>query len=253
MGQGETKEMTLSRYTIHAFWGPRRETPEALAVRFDNLIYRLASIDPVFGNWIWVGRQPKPIAFATIRSHLAEKIAAAITRGDDGEPEPVYGYGFGTVNSLETTRRSIELGIRGGSWAKASFYSNTAHIETGWRVEPDPEIVTYPVFKAALLALAECFEVTFCNSFPTDLMDLWPRGRKFRLGWMSYVSPRFAPLVTPPQTAIVEYRPNGGLFMAATDETFITANPKHLAVARDIEAAIAPLNALPWPLDAEPA
>jgi hypothetical protein len=57
----------------------------------------------------------------------------------------------------------------------------------------------------------------------------------------------------PPKTAIVEYRPNGGLLMAATDETFITANPRHLAVAHDIEAAIAPLNALPWPPDAEPA
>jgi hypothetical protein len=72
-------------------------------------------------------------------------------------------------------------------------------------------------------------------------------------GWLNYVSPRFARLVTPPKTAIVDYRPNGGLLMAATDETFITANPKHLAVARDIEAALAPLNALPWPPDAEPA
>jgi hypothetical protein len=40
--------------------------------------------------------------------------------------------------------------------------------------------------------------------------------------------------------------------MAATNETFITANPQHLAVARDIEAALAPVNALPWPLDAAP-
>ncbi len=246
--------MILSQYTIHAFWGPRRETPEALAIRFDRLVDRLAEINPVFRNWIfWAGRQPKPIVFATIRSRLAEKVAVGISRGDDGEPEPVYGYGFGTVNSLTTTPRSISLRIHGGSWAKTSFYSNTALIETEWRVDPDPAIVTYPVFKAALLALAECFEVTFCNSFPTDLMDLWPRGRKFRLGWMSYISPRFAPLVTPPKTAIVEYRPNGGLFMAATDETFVTANPEHLAVAHDIEAAIAPLNALPWPPDAESA
>jgi hypothetical protein len=251
MGEGETKEMNLSQYIINAFWGPRRETPEELAITFDRLIDRLARIDPVFGNWIWWRRQPKPIAFASIRSRLAEKIALAVTRGDDGEPEPVYGYGFGTINSLLTTARSIGLRIRGGSWAKGSFYSNTAHIETGWRVEPDPAIVTYPIFRAALLALAECCDVTFVSAYPWDLHDLWPNGLKFRFGWIHYVSPRFAPLVTPPHTAIVEYRPNGGLFMAATDETFITANPKHLAVARDIEAAIAPLNALPWPLDDE--
>ena len=39
--------------------------------------------------------------------------------------------------------------------------------------------------------------------------------------------------------------------MAATDETFITSNPQHLVVARDIEAALALLNALSWPLDEE--
>ena len=243
--------MTLSQYTIHGFWGPRRETPEELAIRFDRLIDRLARIDPVFGNWIWCGRQPEPIAFASIRSRLAEKIAAAISRGDYGEPIPLFGYGFGTINSMKTTPRSISVDVFGGRAFRADYYINDATIETGWRVEPDPAIVTYPIFRAALLALAECCDVTFVSAYPWDLHDLWPNGLKFRFGWIHYVSPRFAPLVTPPHTAIVEYRPNGGLFMAATDETFITANPKHLAVARDIEAAIAPLNALPWPLDDE--
>jgi hypothetical protein len=61
--------------------------------------------------------------------------------------------------------------------------------------------------------------------------------------WISYIGPRYAHLVTPPQSAVVERRPDGGLLMAATDETFVTANPAHLAAARDIEAAVAPFNA----------
>lgn len=40
--------------------------------------------------------------------------------------------------------------------------------------------------------------------------------------------------------------------MPATNETFVTSNPQHLAVAREIETALAPLNALPWSPDAEP-
>jgi Immunity protein 52 len=56
-----------------------------------------------------------------------------------------------------------------------------------------------------------------------------------------------APLITPPAAAIVERQPDGGLLMAATDEPFDTSNPAHLAVANDILAAVAPLNALPWP------
>jgi immunity protein 52 of polymorphic toxin system len=252
LGEREAETMILSQYDINAFWGPRPETPEGLAIRFVRLTSLLGRVDPSFGNWIWCGGQPEPILFDVVRTSLATKISESVARGDDGEPEPVYGYGFGILNSLTTTPRSLSLRIHAGSQAKASFYSNTAYIGTARKMAPDPAIVAYPIFKAALLALCECFDVTFCNAYPKDVMNIWPVNQKFRLGWMTYVSPRFAPLVTPPKSAIVEYCPSGALFMAATDETFVTANPKHLAVARDIEAAIAPLNALPWPLDAEP-
>lgn len=253
LGTGETKAMKSSRYAILGFWGPRRETPEAIAERFDRFIDRLALIDPVFGNWFWLVRREEPILFASIRNQLAQQIAAAVTLGDDGEPEPVFGYRFSTLNTLDATPRLIDLMICAGSWIENKFlHPNAARLDTDWYVAPDPSIVTYEIFKPALLAIAESFEATFCFAFPGGMGELWPIGQKFKFGWINYVSPRFAPLITPPQTAIVEYRPNGALLMAATDETFVTSNPQHLAVARDIEAALAPLNALPWPPDAEP-
>jgi Immunity protein 52 len=45
---------------------------------------------------------------------------------------------------------------------------------------------------------------------------------------------------------LVEHLPNGGLLMSATTETFDVENPAHMAAARAIGAAIAPLNDLPW-------
>jgi hypothetical protein len=74
-------------------------------------------------------------------------------------------------------------------------------------------------------------------------------------GWMTYISPRFAGLVTPPPFIIAEYTPSGALFMAATDETFSVDNPAHVAGVSAIGEALAPLNALSWPLenDSEPA
>ncbi|WP_219321841.1 Imm52 family immunity protein [Methylovirgula sp. HY1] len=62
---------------------------------------------------------------------------------------------------------------------------------------------------------------------------------------MQYLSAPLARLITPPQTAIVDHLPNGGLLMSATTETFKVDNPTHLAVARDIAAATEPLNKLP--------
>jgi hypothetical protein len=251
LGERETETMILSPYSIHGFWGARRETPQAIAVRSNRLVDQLAPLHPAFGNWIWCGRNEAPIAFAAIRDRLAENIAAAVSRGDDDEPEPIGGFRFATLNSLKTTPRSVGTMIHAGSWIQDSHYSNTADLHTTWKMAPDPTIVAYRVFKAALVAFAECFETTYCVALPDDLKEFWPQ-KKFRFGWINYVAPRFAPLITPPKSVIVEHRPNGGLLMAATDETFMTSNPRHLAAARDIETALAPLNALPWPLDAEP-
>ena len=180
MGEREIKAMSLRQYTVLGFWGPRREAPEALTVRLDRLIDRLASIDPVFGNWIWVGNRPRPIRLKTIHPHLTQEIADAVWRADDGEPVPARGYVFGLVNSMKTNPRSISMRIFAGNALQAIGYFNHAVIETGWRVEPDPAIITYPIFRSALLALAELFDVTFCNACPADLNEYWAKGCKFR-------------------------------------------------------------------------
>jgi hypothetical protein len=59
-------------------------------------------------------------------------------------------------------------------------------------------------------------------------------------------------MVTPPISAIVEHTSQGGIVMAATKDRFDVTNPDHLSAAREIETAIAPVNALPWPPDATP-
>lgn len=251
LGERETKAMTLPRYIIHGFWGPRLETPEDLAPRFLQLIDRMALIDPVFGNWFWFADK-KATLFTPIRNQLPKKIDDAVAKDDAGEPDRVFGYRFATLNSLAYNPKYISLSVRAGKgFASISIYSNTISLETDWKLPPDPALVTYKIFKPALLALALSFDTTFCCAFPSGgLTELWA-DRKFRPGWINYVAPRFAHLVTPPKSAIVEYQPNGGLLMAATNETFLTSNPKHMAVLRDIEAALAPLNALPWPVETE--
>jgi hypothetical protein len=243
--QAQLKDMQFIGYCINAGWGPRQETPKAIAARFLSLVDRLATIDPVFGNWIYA-LDKKPIMLDTCRDEMDAAVARNVSRADDGDPTPISGYTASIVNTWEHEPRSISVGVHAGAWSSGSHLINYADIETSDKVAADPAIVTYPIFRAALLALAETFEVSWCVAYPADVMLHWRRGF-FRLGWMIYISPRLAPLVTPPKSAIVEYRPNGALFMAATDETFITANPQHMAVARDIEAAVAPLNALPWP------
>lgn len=239
--------MIPDSYEIWGTWGPRAETPEELAVRFERLIDRLAAIDPVLDGWIWVTRKRlKRLATIRERNKLFEAIADKVARSDFGNPEPDMGYSMIVVNSVKDTPRTIGIRINAGGWSKFGSYVS---LHTHSRLSPDPAIVTYAVFKEALLALVESFEATTCRAYRSDMLDMLDNSEKFRAGWMVYLAPVCARLVTPPQSAIVEHRPDGGLLMAATRETFVTTKPQHMAVVYDIARAIAPLNALPWPLD----
>lgn len=107
--------------------------------------------------------------------------------------------------------------------------------------EADPAILDFNVFKGALLAIAESFDTDEAIAFPSSVSRFWPDRSivrpRLRLAWMTYVAARFAPLVSPPRTALVEHRPDGGLFMAATRERFSTDNPDHMRVAQEIVAS----------------
>jgi hypothetical protein len=243
-------------YVARSVWGPRAETPEVLARRFLDLIARLKKIDPIFADWyVWTsGTMIEPLA--TEPDQLAKDIADSVPRDEHGAPEAYEGYYYAAWNEAEKEGgpQSFCAEMQGGRFARYPTSSNSILFRTDYYVEPDPRIISYSIFRSVVLALAESFNAVWCSAYSSEIKALWQHiGRPhFRLAWISYVGPRFSSLITPPKTAIVEHRPDGGLLMAATDEPFTIANPIHLAAARDIEKAIAPLNALPWPLDDAP-
>jgi len=229
-----------------ATWGSRREGPEALAERWITLITRLKAIDPAFANWYYWPKDD-PIAFEPNKARIAEFVESKVgTNEDDGSPQPLYGYcGFILNTTAGDGPRSFSNHMFAGKGGPYCF--NTASVATARHVVPDPEVVTYRVFKAIVLALAEAFEPAEIMAYPGSILDFWAKGggmRPFiRLAWITYVGPRYAHLVTPPSAAIVERQPDGGLLMAATKDTFDVQNSAHMAVARAIEAAAAPFNA----------
>jgi hypothetical protein len=78
----------------------------------------------------------------------------------------------------------------------------------------------------------------------------WRQNRpRFNGGWITYLAAPFAAKIVPPRSAKCEAA-NGGLMMVATEETFQVDNPAHMSVASEIDAALAPINVLPWPPDA---
>jgi hypothetical protein len=251
-------------FGIRAVWGGRPETAEGLSGRLINMLDNMKEANPVFDDWVWVRRIGKKlefceteeealaslqeIPFASIKDSLPAEIEAKISRSDYDEPEPTSGFRFYVYNSPTTPSRRVSIHVHAGSHFCWGVLLNDVWLSTNDDADADVAIIAYPSFKNAVLAIAEAFDARWGTAYSRDIGKFWPlSGPLYRFGWISYVGPCFAPLINPPPTAIVERRPNGGLLMAATDETFSIYNPAHVAAARDILAAVEPLNALPWP------
>ena len=233
-------------YFIRASWGARPETPEALAARFLKNIDLLSAIDPRLALWLSGVNGPKKLE--AIRDRYAQIVAARISKDDWGEPEPIYGYSFGAITGGHPCPLSYALRIHAGGYIEGDDFQNAAEFATNSTCIPDPAAISYRIFQAALLAIVEAWQPTDCFARPTGLIDLSPdTGDHFREAWMQYLSAPLAARITPPQTAVIDRFPDGSLLMSATTDTFDIANPAHLAVARDIGAAMAPLNERPWP------
>jgi Immunity protein 52 len=239
-----TKRVYGHGLNVRAYWERRAETPEALAARFVRTIDSLQSIDPALALWTCVTKQGKK--FETVRDHYAQEVANGVIKDDWGKPEPIWGYRFGAVTREQARNRTFDVSVRAGSPYPRPF-PNDIMFMTAHGFIPDPAVTTYEIFEPALLAIVEAWDPVCAKSYPDALFAPVPAGTYFHQTWIQYLCPWLASPVTPPSAPVlVEHLPNGGLLMSATTETFDVENPAHMAAARAIGAAIAPLNDLPW-------
>jgi hypothetical protein len=246
--------MSFWGHVVHSYWGPRRETPAQCGVRFCRMVDELAKIDAAFSGWQFFGATRYWPLTSQQDDELTALIADGVTRDDYNEPEPEFGYRF-TAGTRMGTKTALNISIHAGCYVPdLPHMANTADLRAKPLNEENAGLITLSVFKPAVVAIARAWDATWCAAYPWDILDYWappgPGQPHFRMAWITYLSARFAPLVTPPASAISERLPDGALLMIATEDRFDIDNPRHMEVARDIEAALAPVNALPWPPDA---
>ena len=249
-------------YWVEAEWGSRVETPAAIAERFLRTIDGLRAINPILDDWSWgdfyelreTEHESGVYPLEVLRPRMAKAVARNMGNGGEDDPDPHPHHGYWLMSQTERTAPGSRVSLGGSAGERPSGGSGVTAFTNRMRSEvgpkPDPSLTTYPLWRAVLLLLAETWEASWTRASPGDINAAWSgAGGYFKCAWMSYVSPRFAPLVAPPAGVVAERRPNGGLFMAATADTFRTADPQHLAAARAIEAALAPMNRLAYPVD----
>lgn len=219
-------------YWMTAQWGARVETLAALAERYAKTVDALRPLHPSLDNWNWgdvpelretVGKRGT-YAFAEIRKNLVSAIERNVRAGDEGVPDPFYGYFLAIMTGGTPMNPSIGFSTSASTGAKGGHtftpFINSATFKLG--PDPVPSLVTFDLWRSIFLVINETWEATWAEATPNDIRTYWT-GIPVRCAWMSYISPRFAPLMTPPASAIVEHRPNGGLFLAATRDVFVAA------------------------------
>lgn len=233
-------------FVVNAMWGRRSEAVEVVTRRWMNLVDRLRATHAYLDAWEHYEEARGRVSYAFDFEEQLKRARDNMDVHVDGRV--LSGTRLWLTCNPDTPSRNLDVSIAAGLDSK--FEINSVMLNSSMFSKLDSELQTFLVFRSFLLASTETFGATQGVVWPSDIRERWADTRGISetldLAWMTYVAPRFAHLVTPPLGVVVEHRPDGGLFMAATRDVFRTADPSHLAAAHRIRDVLAVYNAVPW-------
>jgi hypothetical protein len=240
-------------YYIRSGWEERAEEPADIGARFLKTLDALGGIDPIFADWHVIdARNLSMFSLDAARSRIVSVIEDNIARDDFDEPAPVYGYRAHALSGEFRDSRSVSFNVHAGAKRECGTKLEFAD----WDVAPDPAIVTYTRFKAALLAInaiwqapwacaqafrsgnvAVPFDLGGVQAFRIDGVQSVPLDPTFpysifHIPWIAYLSAPLAAGVKLSPEILPERTPDGGLLMTATKERLDPNNPEHARRAR---------------------
>jgi hypothetical protein len=227
-------------YAIRSGWSRRSDSPTAIGAMFLNSLDSLSSIDPIFKEWQFMDLEGKgSLALHEARSRMTALVERNVVFDDFHKPDPDQGYYLvATTGKFKDPRSTTFTADAGGT------SENGTVLQFGeWDVPPDLAIITYPLFKAALLAInnawrplwasAHAFRVDYGETLLASGVPLFPYSR-FHIPWIAYLAAPLAGGVALSPEIRTARTPDGGLLMIATEDRLDPTNPEHLQRARII-------------------
>jgi len=241
-------------YFIRSGWKERVDTPAAIGTNFVKTLDALSGIDPIFANWqIARAFDLSLYPLDQARSHIASLIKDWVVRNDFDEPSPGCGYHAQALAGEWGDARSVSFILDAGG-----KYDGGTKLQFGFffDVAPDLAAVTYPLCKAALLAINAIWQAPWAcaqafDSAPvmtpvdiggvqgTRIDSIAPLPRDptfpysvFHIPWIAYLAKDFTAGVKLPPEILADRTRDGGLLMTATKERLDPDNPEHARRAR---------------------
>ncbi len=250
--------MTYFHHGVRAIWYDDHSTPVELGEKFLGTAESLRPLDPAMNDWRLLdsGRdEPKELKLADVRGKIGDWAAHNISYDGRSPWRAADGYALlgwsSLVYSETTTPDTVQLSVTAG---RADV--NAANFNVGTIQAPaDEALLTYPIFRGALDALASNWPCVYATAYALDMeMRPTPVIRSHAdlmrvaaepdpppplfLRWIAYLS---APLVegfSPPADMVSERTPGGGLILCATPDFFDPENPDHRRRALRLTAII---------------
>jgi immunity protein 52 of polymorphic toxin system len=221
-------------YDIRSGWRGRVETPAAIGEKFLKTLDALSAIDPVlFANWQLTDlRAMSSLTLEEARPRVVALIEKNVVRDDFRKPSPIYGYhAVASVGQFKDPRK-VRMDVDAGG----KFDGGTLLDFGEWDVPPDPVIITFPLFKSALLAINAIWQPPFAWACAYE-SDYWEQPlrfpySRFHMTWLGYLSAHLADGVQMPLEIKSERTPDGGLLMIAAEQRLDPTNPEHWQRAR---------------------
>jgi hypothetical protein len=209
------------QYSIRADLPAHTDNPASLGARFLDTLDALGRIDPsIFDDWQIVDLPAvESFPLADARPRIAA-IGDNVKRDDEDEPDPHRGYTAIAFTGEGSGSRTVGVDVTAGGIAEGTAFLRTG----GYKVAPDPAILTYPLFRAALLTINTFWSPAWACAHVFKM--------RFHIPWIAYVSAPLASRLQLPAEIATERTPDGGLLMTATNEPLDPTNPEHLRRAR---------------------
>jgi hypothetical protein len=241
--------MSSEAYKLYAGWRGRSESTHSCGVRLARTPQAFAEMHSGFSHW---NKQADSRSAADqpawVMPPKIDQLTEVFERGracKDAPRElwPELGYSISAWNGQDPPR-GASPGVRAGGYSTHIPFPNSVDLELNPASPGNADFACAAVLKQALLSIVAAWEPDYGSVI---CWDYWQRlfGERhyppFRSGWMTYLAPPYASLMTPPPAAVVEPVPGGGLLLLATEERFSMDDPAHLAAADAIQAALDPV------------
>ena len=245
--------MSLSsfKYSVRLPLPAEPLSPDWLGPKFIATLDALTPIDPrIFAGWqVREIRKMKTIPLEAARPRIAEIIGHDVAH-DDWGPAPEYGYSAAATTTAGASARRMSLSVD----TRGRLGEGNVELSAGGIMVPsDPAIVTYPLFRAALLAIIEIWLPPWSfacarrlgtiavpsghggstiKSVPQVPSDPTFPDSIFFAPWIVYLAAKSATVLALPPEILTERTADGGLLMTATEERLDPDNPAQTRRAR---------------------